>query len=61
MLRLRDILYSHYSDMTGQSVEQIAQDCERNKWLNAQEMVEYGLVDKILEKPPTPMGTTPKD
>ncbi len=61
MLRLRDILYSHYSDMTGQSVEQIAQDCERNKWLNAEEMVKYGLVDKILEKPPTPMGTTPKD
>ncbi|MHC4429654.1 MAG: ATP-dependent Clp protease proteolytic subunit, partial [Planctomycetota bacterium] len=56
MLRLRDILFKIYADRTGQSVEKIAEDCERNKWLSADEMVAYGLADKILEKPPAPMG-----
>lgn len=49
MLRLRDIIYKIYSDQTGQTLEKIAEDCERNNWLNAPEMEEYGLVDKILE------------
>lgn len=49
MLRLRDIIYKIYSDQTGQTFEKISEDCERNKWLNADEMEEYGLVDKILK------------
>ncbi len=49
MLRLRDIIYKIYSDQTGQTFEKISEDCERNKWLNSQEMEEYGLVDKILK------------
>ena len=56
MLRLRDILYQIYSDRTGQPLKKIAEDCERNHWLNAKEMIDYGLTDKILEKPPKPMG-----
>jgi ATP-dependent Clp protease protease subunit len=58
MLRLRDILYAIYADRTGQSLEKISDDCERNKWLSAADMVEYGLVDTILEHPPKPMGST---
>ena len=56
MLRLRDIIYEIYAQRTGQTLEKITRDCERNKWLGAQEMVEYGLVDKILQEPPGPMG-----
>ncbi len=56
MLRLRDIIYRIYSENTGQPFEKIAQDCERNKWLDAQQMLEYGLVDKILDHPPRHMG-----
>ncbi len=56
MLRLRDIIYRIYCDATGQQLSTISKDCERNKWLNAEEMIAYGLVDKILEKPPVPMG-----
>ena len=52
MLRLRDIIYKIYSDQTGQTLEKISEDCERNKWLNADEMEEYGLVDKILTQAP---------
>ena len=52
MLRLRDIIYEIYAAETGQSLATIAEDCDRNKWLSAQQMVDYGLVDKILEQPP---------
>jgi ATP-dependent Clp protease protease subunit len=56
MLRLRDIIYEIYANMTGQTPETIAKDCERNKWLSAGEMVEYGLADKVLEEPPQTLG-----
>ena len=52
MLRLRDILYKLYAENTGQPVSTIAEDCERNKWLDAGEMVAYGLADKVLERLP---------
>lgn len=52
MLRLREILYTIYSENTGQTVERITEDCERNKWMGAEEMVEYGLIDKVLEAMP---------
>ena len=52
MLRLRDIIYKIYSDQTGQTLETISDDCERNKWLSSDEMEEYGLVDKILTQAP---------
>ena len=48
MLRLRDILYTIYSDASGQTVEKITADCERNKWLGANEMKDYGLIDQVL-------------
>jgi ATP-dependent Clp protease protease subunit len=52
MLRLRDRIYKIYADTTGKSVERIERDCDRNKWLDDKEMLEYGLVDKILERMP---------
>lgn len=35
---------------TGKPVEQIAADTERDNWMTAAEAVEYGLVDKMIEK-----------
>ena len=35
---------------TGKPVEQIAADTERDNWMTATEAVEYGLVDKMIEK-----------
>ena len=52
MLRLREILYGIYAENTGQTPEKIADDCERNKWLGANEMKEYGLVDAVLDRLP---------
>ena len=54
MLRLRDQLYGIYAGQTGKGPDQIAADCERNKWLDAQEMVSYGLADRIVERLPGP-------
>ena len=48
ILRLRNQLYQIYHENTGQSVEKITADCERNLWLSAEQMVEYGLADEIL-------------
>ena len=58
MLRLRGVLYNLYAEFTGQTPEKIAQDSERNKWLDATEMVEYGLADTVLQEPPKPLGST---
>jgi ATP-dependent Clp protease protease subunit len=52
MLRLRDRLYQVYSDATGQTTERIKNDCDRNKWLDDKEMLEYGLIDKVLTAMP---------
>ena len=52
ILRMRDQLYALYAEHTGQTREKIAEDCERNYWLSAKEMLDYGLVDKVLEKLP---------
>ncbi|MFT3683930.1 MAG: ATP-dependent Clp protease proteolytic subunit [Phycisphaerales bacterium] len=54
MLRIRDRLYKIYSDATGQTTEKIKLDCDRNKWLDDGEMVEYGLIDKVLTRMPAP-------
>lgn len=52
ILRMRERLYRILNSRTGTAMEQIEKDCDRNKWLNAQEAVEYGLVDQILERIP---------
>ncbi len=52
MLRIRDRLYSIYANASGQPIERIAADCDRNKWLDEKEMLEYGLVDAVLQRMP---------
>jgi ATP-dependent Clp protease protease subunit len=55
MLRLREIIFKTYADNTGQSYARIAEDCERNKWLSADEMLDYGLTDRTLANLPNKM------
>ncbi|MCJ7691819.1 MAG: ATP-dependent Clp protease proteolytic subunit [Sedimentisphaerales bacterium] len=52
ILRLRSRLYKILAEHTGQDAEKIEKDCDRNLWLEANEAIEYGLVDKILQKAP---------
>jgi len=48
ILYLRHRLNTIMSERTGQSVEQIAKDTDRDRFLSAEESVEYGLIDKVL-------------
>jgi ATP-dependent Clp protease protease subunit len=52
ILRLRGVLYNILAKHTGQSVEKVEKDCDRNLWLDAKEAIEYGLADRILQKAP---------
>ena len=53
ILKTRDTLNQVLASHTGQEVEKIAEDTDRDFFLSAEEAKEYGLVDDILTKPPT--------
>jgi len=48
IIKLRENLNIILSEHTGQSLERIAEDSDRNFWMNAQEAVNYGIVDNML-------------
>jgi len=48
ILRIRRILYEIMAKHTGQTIERIALDSDRDNYFSAQQAVEYGLVDEIL-------------
>ena len=49
IMRLQDILRAILSKHTGQSIEKISHDTDRDFYLNPEQAVEYGLVDEILK------------
>ena len=51
ILRERERLNHILSERTGQPLERIVQDTDRNYWMTADEAVEYGIVDEVLAKP----------
>jgi ATP-dependent Clp protease protease subunit len=51
ILRLRTTLNEILSHHTGQTVERIAEDTDRDMYLTAQQAMEYGLVDEVLTNP----------
>jgi ATP-dependent Clp protease, protease subunit len=53
ILRLRKRLYEILASGTGKDFEVVEKDCDRNKWLDAQEAIEYGCVDQLLEHIPS--------
>jgi ATP-dependent Clp protease protease subunit len=48
--RLNEIMAGN----TGQKVEKITLDMERDYWMTADESNKYGLIDKIITSPPKP-------
>ena len=48
ILRIRSLMEQMLANDTGQSVEQVSRDIERDKYLTAQEAKEYGIVDEIF-------------
>ena len=53
ILKIRERLNKILAERTGQPLEKIARDVERDYWLDAQEAKEYGLIDEVLEKRPS--------
>jgi ATP-dependent Clp protease protease subunit len=51
ILRLKDQLNQQMADMTGQSLEKITKDTDRDYFLSAQEAKEYGLIDRVISNP----------
>ena len=49
ILRMRSLLEQMISENTGKSPEEVSQDIERDKILTAEQAIEYGLVDQVLE------------
>jgi len=51
IMRLQDIIRGILVNHTGQSMEKVTHDTDRDFYLNPQQAVEYGIVDEILTKP----------
>ena len=50
MIKTREKLNKLLSDKTGQSIETIEKDTERDHWMTAEEALKYGLIDGIMDK-----------
>lgn len=58
IMRMKDMLNGILSNNTGQPLEKIKEDTERDYYLSAEEAVEYGLIDKVVthaERKPKPV------
>jgi ATP-dependent Clp protease protease subunit len=50
IMSVRARLNRMFADATGQSIEKVARDTDRNHWLSAEEALAYGLVGRIVER-----------
>lgn len=48
LLRMQDLLKNLLASHTGQSVERITRDFDRDYFMNPQEAIEYGIIDEVL-------------
>lgn len=50
ILRIRERIARHTAAATGQPLEKVQADMERDYWMNAQEAIDYGIVSRIIER-----------
>ena len=50
ILKLKDELYQIIKDCSGQDIEKIKSDADRDYWMTSQEALDYGLIDSIITK-----------
>ena len=50
ILKTREQLNRIYAERTGQPLERIAADMERDRWMSPAEALDYGLIDKVIER-----------
>ncbi|MDT8346864.1 MAG: ATP-dependent Clp endopeptidase proteolytic subunit ClpP [Flavobacteriaceae bacterium] len=51
ILKLRDELYAIISNHSGQSIEKVHEDSDRDFWMKAEQAKEYGMIDEVLSPP----------
>ena len=51
MQRLKERLNKIMAKNTGHTLEEVERDTDRNNWMFAEEALEYGLIDHIIEDP----------
>jgi len=61
VLHIREKLNELLAKHTGQTVERISDDVDRDRFMSPYEAVEYGLLDKVLEGPVQQNGKKPSD
>jgi ATP-dependent Clp protease protease subunit len=61
MLRIRKRMYEILASQTGQDADRIERDCDRDKWLSAEEARDYGVVDQVLESVPDGLSAGHED
>jgi len=49
ILRIRDRMNTILAERTGQSIETIARDTERDNFMTAEQACKYGLIDKVID------------
>lgn len=59
IIKSKQILTGIISKHTGQDIEQVRKDSERDKYFSAEEAKAYGLVDEVLSEPPKDMPGAP--
>lgn len=50
ILKLKDELYQIIADHSGQTIEHIRQDADRDHWMTAKEALDYGMIDRIFTR-----------
>lgn len=50
ILRLKKMSIEHFAEQTGKTYEQVAEDMERDFFMSAQEALEYGIVDHVMDR-----------
>ena len=50
ILRMKDMLIGIIAENSGQPIEKVKEDCERDHFLTAQQALEYGLIDKVITR-----------
>jgi ATP-dependent Clp protease protease subunit len=49
IIKMRERLNQTFADQTGQPIEKIKQDSDRNFWMDPKEAIDYGLVGKVIK------------
>jgi ATP-dependent Clp protease protease subunit len=61
IIKTRAVLNEILAQHTGQPIDRIAKDTDRDRYLSAAEAKDYGIVDEILTKPPVSADEGDKD